>query len=136
MGCPALSPLVNCLRDDIEAELAAGIGQEAHLQAAARWRVSLPPGHVPADPCPESVRRWPILTAWRWLVPIPQRESSLFQDVNGSSATACSRETGSDLAYRGISQRPLPHVPLASGSDGKSRTGAARYSPAIVGSPV
>ncbi|OLQ04671.1 hypothetical protein AK812_SmicGene12242 [Symbiodinium microadriaticum] len=84
MGCPALSPLVNCLRDDIEAELAAGIG------------------NIPADPCPESLRRWPILTAWRWLVPIPQREASLFQDVNGSSATACSRETGSDLAYRGI----------------------------------
>ena len=97
MGCPALSPLVN-----IASEI-----QEAHLQAAARWRVSLPPGNIPADPCPESVRRWPILTAWRWLVPIPQRESSLFQDVNGSSATACSRETGSDLAYRGIFPKAL-----------------------------
>ena len=106
MGCPALSPLVNCLRDDIEAELAAGIGQEAHLRAAARWRASLPPGNIPADPCPESLRRWPILTAWRWLVPIPQRESSLFQDVNGSSAAACSRETGPTLLTAVFSQRP------------------------------
>ncbi|CAE7343885.1 unnamed protein product [Symbiodinium sp. CCMP2456] len=55
--CPHLPIVRICAwhSEDIEAELAAGIGQEAHLQA----------------------------------------------DVNGSSATACSRESGSDLAYRG-----------------------------------
>ena len=59
MGCSALSPLVNSLRDDIEAELAAGIGPDAHLQAAARWRASLrrTPGGIPADPGPEASRR-------------------------------------------------------------------------------
>ena len=37
---------------------------------------------------------------------------------------------------KGLGRSHLPPVPLGSGSDGKSRTGAVRYSPAIVGSPV
>ena len=41
---------------------------------------------------------------------IPSRESLLSVDVDGSSATATSRELGSDLAYRGILPRNLGRV--------------------------
>ena len=110
MACPAMAPLVDILRDDVEAELQA-IQPLPALQAAAHtWRqrlhstapTSLPP------PCSDGAAvRWPVLSAWRWLVPLPGWEANLSTDVAGSSRVATNRERGSDLAYRGVIPRFL-----------------------------
>ena len=77
-------------------------------EAATTWRRHF--GSTPPPPPAASQARWPILSGWRWFVPCPSRESLLFVDVDESSATATSRELGSDLAYRGILPRCLGRV--------------------------
>ena len=109
MGCTALAPLVNLLRDDMERDLAAIAGSSHLLEAARRWQTSVQRrgGEHPPSPPPSVVERWPILAAWRWLVPIPAREALLSQDVAGSSAASANKECGTDLAYRGVLPKAL-----------------------------
>ena len=105
MSCPAMSPLVDQLRDDMELELRQHATVQAHSAAALCWRELLnraAPNHVPGPCSPEQVQRWPILCSWRWLIPIPTREASLSVDFNGSSAIATEQERGSHLAHRGV----------------------------------
>ena len=47
-------------------------------------------------------RRWPCLAAWRFAVPIPQREPFLSSDTNSSSRTAVAAELPFELAYRAV----------------------------------
>ena len=117
MACAAMTPAVDLLRDDMEAEL-AGLDSTPTLLAAAQvWRHRLL-ARRPAlvlRPCTEAdSQRWPILSAWRWLIALPGREHTLSVDVAGSSAVPTSRECGSDVAYRGV-LRPMRHASPAAG---------------------
>ena len=125
MACAAMAPLVDLLRDALEADLSQHVATDALLQAAADWRGSLPRDRVPSPPPLASQNRWPLLSAWRWLVPIPDRESLLSVDVNGSSAVSTSRETGSDLAYRGVLPLQLGVALCRSGSSDSSSADCA-----------
>ena len=104
MSCPAMAPLVDRLRDAIEAELASVVPPPQLLAAADAWRDS---GAPPPPPPAQALQRWPILSGWRWLVSIPAREAVLSADVNGSSAASAAREVGADLAYRCTLPRSL-----------------------------
>ena len=105
MSCPAMTPLVDILRDDLELELRQHATVQAHSAAALRWRESLSrtaPAHVPGPCSHEQILRWPILSSWRWLLAIPTREAYLSVDINESSSTATARERGTDLAHRAV----------------------------------
>ena len=105
MSCPAMAPLVDLLRDAIETELSAAATARALQEAAALRRNTA--GDAPPPPPLASQQRWPILSQWRWFVPIPSREELLRHDVDGSSAPSAQKELGSDLAYRCILPRGL-----------------------------
>ena len=51
---------------------------------------------------PGHSRRWPILSAWRFLVPILQREPILSSDVDQSSRAAAAAELPLELGYRAV----------------------------------
>ena len=51
---------------------------------------------------PEVQARWPLLSAWRWLVPTLGREVILSADTGGHSAAAVCAEGECDLAHRGV----------------------------------
>ena len=105
MTCPAMTPLVDILRDDLELQLRQHATVQEHSAAALRWRESLArtnPSHAPGPCSHEQIQRWPILSSWRWIVAIPTREASLSVDINESSSTATERERGSDLAHRAV----------------------------------
>ena len=104
MSCAAMAPLVNQLRDSLERVLSSRHDPEALLRAAGAWRSTLPQVALPST---EAANRWPLLSAWRWLVPLPARESILSLDVQGSSSASTQLETGSELAYRGVLPRHL-----------------------------
>ena len=108
MSCSALAPLVDQLRDDVESDLRLLDPRHSLTEAATTWRRHC--GSAPPPPPAASQACWPILSGWRWFVPCPSQESLLFVDVDESSATATSRELGSDLAYRGILPRCLGRV--------------------------
>jgi hypothetical protein len=110
MECHAVRPLVDALRDDVEAALIAVKPNSLHVQRAAAWRCSeeeqengqrfgsLPPG---------AAARWPTLCAWGWLVPMPEREALFNEDEGGHSAKGTAAERAADLAYRAVLPRPL-----------------------------
>ena len=50
--------------------------------------------------------RWPILAAWRWLIPLEAREARLTPHLD-HSATTIHLEGPADLAYRGAMPREL-----------------------------
>ena len=106
MACGALAPLVDMLRDDIEAELQQVRPFDILVAAAQKWRTHVEPSLLPAA-SPAVSARWPVLSAWRWLVPLPSREPLLSVDVQDSSAIPTARERGWDLAYRGVLPKSL-----------------------------
>ena len=98
-------------RDAIETELSAAATAREVQKAAALWRNTA--GDAPPPPPLASQQRWPILSQWRWFVPIPSREELLRHDVDGSSTPSAQKELGSDLAYRCILPRGLGLLGLA-----------------------
>ena len=95
MQCPVMAPLANHVRDLVESALAAtadpiALRRAAPQSAAMEW----------GDP--EARTRWPILTAWRWLMPLAPRELVLNADGGGRSAEGVRQEEPSDLGYRGL----------------------------------
>ena len=103
MVCPSMRPLVDMLRDCLEQEFARLVPASVLLERAGTWRTTLESQGRPLGRSdPVDARRWPILTAWRFLVPMPDREPVLSADVNGSSKAAVAAETASDLGYRAI----------------------------------
>ncbi|CAE7837193.1 unnamed protein product [Symbiodinium sp. CCMP2592] len=97
MSCPAMRPMVHHFLDDVEAELVRfGSAAQHSLEAARRLPAS------PKSPTPEDATRWPILTAWRWLVPMRTEIADFAADAAGSSAVPTRMESGTDLAYRGV----------------------------------
>ena len=98
MSCPAMRPLVDMLRDCLEREMIALVGCDYLLTKAAAWRnVILQRGelHLLGGVEPVHSRRWPILSAWRFLVPILQR-------VDQSSRAAAAAELPFELGYRAV----------------------------------
>ena len=103
MVYPSMRPLVDMLRDCLEQEFARLVPASVLLERAGTWRTTLESQGRPLGRSdPVDARRWPILTAWRFLVPMPDREPVLSADVNGSSKAAVAAETASDLGYRAI----------------------------------
>ena len=64
MACGALAPLVDMLRDDIEAELQQVRPFDILVAAAQKWRTHVEPSLLPAA-SPAVSARWPVLSAWR-----------------------------------------------------------------------
>ena len=90
------------MRHVVEAELAQNaMGPILVVAAASLWERGTEQG-VAAPVVPPAVAAWwPILAAWRWLVPIPEVEASIGDSLNQSSQSAW-RETHVDLAYKGV----------------------------------
>ena len=105
MSCSAVRPLVDQWRDGLEAELHSLCGAEVLLSCAASWRAEmgrLGRSHELGQVGAGVARRWPCLAAWRFAVPIPEREHILSSDVNSSSQSAVAAELPFDLAYRAV----------------------------------
>ena len=64
------------------------------------------PGSQSVIPYPQSGSR-PILSAWKWFVPLSTEIEDFGHDDESSSRTVTSSELGHDLAYRGIMPREL-----------------------------
>ena len=99
-----MSPLLDLLRDDIEQELLLLRPAEAHTKAAGDWRRRFIQDHPHVDLSVSQADavRWPMLSLWAWFVPNTPRETTLSVDINGSSTASTAKETGVDLAYRGV----------------------------------
>ena len=84
----------------VEAELLRSATCDAHMQAALAWR-DQESGNGKGDFCPaidpEPLHRWPVLSAWRWLIPMSSRESVYNADVEGHSANDVRQEYAMDL---------------------------------------
>ena len=83
MTCSAMQAVQEHVRDVVEAELRLdGAGPRLMEAAAAFWTSAngsaVQAGVVP----PLFAARWPILSAWRWLVPIPAREEQLGENIH------------------------------------------------------
>ena len=102
MSCKALAPVADMLRDDIEAELQTLATADSLHQAAQAWQHQARADALPIQCAAQDALRWPILSAWRWLVFLPGREPLLSVDVDGRCVTGAGRERGSDLAYRAV----------------------------------
>ena len=120
MSCKALAPAADMLRDDIEAELQSLASADALRQAAQAWQHQARADALPVQCAAQDTLRWPILSAWRWLVVLPGREPLLSVDVDGSSVTSTGRERGSDLAYRAVLPIKLGNALCAAASMGPS----------------
>eukprot|EP00439_Symbiodinium_sp_Y106_P018327 s6357_g2.t1 len=75
MSCKALAPAADMLRDDMEAELQSLAS--ALRQAAQAWQHQARADALPVQCAAQDALRWPILSAWRWLVVLPGREPLL-----------------------------------------------------------
>ena len=133
MSCPETAPLVDAVRDAVEAALTreqcavtlCSAGEEWASERCAGW-----------PPVPETSRsRWPVLAAWRWLVALPARERAF---IAAGMEEGCpgppTVEGPADFAYRGAMPRALgqclyncPGCRLA------VRQGAARFSHGCAG---
>ena len=110
MACEAMRPLVDAIRDDVEAALVATTPLAHHVQCATTWRNEAATlehgqrfGRIPEG----AAERWPALCAWGWLVPMAEREAVFGCVGNGHSREGTEAERGEDLAYRAVLPRPL-----------------------------
>ena len=69
--------------------------------------VAAPPS--PKSPTAEDAARWPILAAWKWLVPIRTEVVDFAADAAGCSAAPTRMESCNDLACRGVLPSALGH---------------------------
>eukprot|EP00435_Cladocopium_sp_Y103_P026340 s3832_g6.t1 len=100
MSCPITLPLVDHLRDLLESALGK-LNANGAILATARGL-----SFLATAPAPESVPRWPLLSAWRWMVALPSRERDLSADYGGHSAYAVQLEGENELAQRGVIPAP------------------------------
>ena len=104
LNCAAMRPLVNHVRDLLEAELLLLRSSSELLREAARWSQA----RVVETPSGADRATWPHLCAWRCLITTPEREAFLSQNDLISSSTGVDQERSEELAYRGV-------LPLALG---------------------
>lgn len=105
MSCLVMRPLVDMWRDALEAELGALVASSVLLERAAWWRNKLEQQGQSAGlgrVLLTDARRWPVLSAWRFAVSLPEREAFLSRDVNESSVAAVSSEMSFDMSYRAV----------------------------------
>ena len=88
-----MRPLVNHVRDLLEAELLLLRSGPELLMEAARWRQ----GRATVTPGPADQATWPHLSAWRCLITTPEREASLSQMDLVSSSTGVDLERPGDF---------------------------------------
>ena len=101
MACPAMEALVNRLRDDLERALGRVATSPELIQAANRANLTR---KVAAE---GTAQRWPILSAWKWFVPLSSEIEDFGHDEESSSRAVTNAEQGHDLAYRGIMPQEL-----------------------------
>ena len=110
MQCPDLKPLSEHVLDLVEAELCKAATRSDLVIAAQSWWVEQEEagrGSHRAPVAAGSEVRWPVLVAWRWLVPMPDREVVFNADVDGHSASGVRLEGANDMGYRGVMPRRL-----------------------------
>jgi hypothetical protein len=110
MQCEDLRHVADRVRDIVEAELLRAASADTLIAAANSWweEEEVRGGAVLRAPVIRSAeQRWPILTSWRWLVPMPSREAVFNADVDGHSSNGTAIEGANDLAYRGVLPRAL-----------------------------
>ena len=97
MECPETKDYAEEICDAVERELSSLQCTQTLIDAANKYvaSISTPLSHLPSEQC---VSKWPILSAWRWLVRIPAKEAALSSPLPGSDAPE--PETAMDLAYR------------------------------------
>ena len=89
-------------------ELASFQCTQAIIDAANKYAagISISLSHPPSEQC---VSRWPILSAWRWLVRIPTKEAALCV-LPSPDPDAPEPETAMDLAYRCVLPSPIGYA--------------------------
>ena len=94
--------------DAVERELASLQCTQALIDAANKYGagISIPLSYLPSEQC---VSRWPILSAWRWLVRIPAKEAALCV-LPSPDPDAPELETAMDLAYRCVLPSPIGYA--------------------------
>ena len=97
MECPETELYANEICDAVEGVLASLECSALLIDAANKYFATTNPAFV-YDPSAVCSARWPILSAWRWLVRIPAREEVLRTAPAGQSDPV--QETAFDLAYR------------------------------------
>ena len=100
-----MKPLVDLLRDVLEQRLDQLNAHGLMLRLAHVWHRDVQArglGTIIGSVAPEVQARWPLLSAWRWLVPTLDREVILSADTGGHSAAAVCAEGECDLAHRGV----------------------------------
>ena len=99
MECPETELYANDICDAVEGVLVSLGCSVLLLDAAKKHFDTTKPAFVYA-PSAVCSTRWPILSAWRWLVRIPAREDVLRTAPVGQSDPV--QETAFDLAYRSV----------------------------------
>ena len=110
MVCPEMAQFADAARDAVESEIQLIAPAADFIDAAELWwadEEARGRGHHRAAVSLEDTRRWPILCAWRWFVPMPEREAVYGRDEGGRSAGGTLREGANDLAYRCVMPRVL-----------------------------
>ena len=110
MTCPAVSEQADAVRDAVEAELVRHVPSDTLCELAEAWwlRETENGRGGLRSPCrPGAAERWPSLHAWRWLLPMPDREAVINADAGGHGARGTSLEGAVDLAYRCAMPRAL-----------------------------
>ena len=137
MSCAAVSSSADAVWDAVEAELARhSLAVSLCVQAEAWWQRECEHGRggLRAPCCPGADVRWPILHAWRSLLPMPVREAAIGSDVGGHSAHGTGLEGAVDLAYCCAMPRALglalcrgPGPPLAAEGSGSDSDGGEGF---------
>ena len=92
-----MQPLVDSLRDAVETGLTRRADQDTLIAAATAAHLT------PKVADPASCARWPVLSAWKWLVPLSTELEDFGTEVDGRTRP----EQGWDLAYRGVLRAAL-----------------------------
>ena len=107
MTCREMGRLQKSVRDVVEVELGfGGAGERLRGEVDVWWASEQAAGRHPGYISPAVTARWPTLAAWRWLVPVQEREELVGADIE-RSATGAALEGPADLAYRGALPRAL-----------------------------
>ena len=137
MTCAAVSVHADAVQDAFEAELARHSPAASLCAQAEAWRLrecDHGKGGLRAPCQPGANERWPILHAWKWLLPLPAREAAIGADVGGHSARGTGLEGAVDLAYCCAMPRALGSAlcrsagpPLAGESPGSDSDGGEEF---------
>jgi hypothetical protein len=119
MCCPELQPCRDAVCDAVERELISQATAANLTRAADSWWLDMEDRHGfqrPVAPPRASRHRWPVLSAWRWLVPIliveEQLDASVYSSVRGVRL-----EGPADLAYRCLLPKALGRALICHGRE-------------------